>query len=86
MIECNYSIDTVNLMVEAGNIDRKRRTRLLQSHFEINNVVQFFKEQDLSQSEQIHLLHLSDSNSDANLFKRKIQAVTGLPVYVAGGD
>ncbi len=86
MIECNYSIDTVNLMVEAGNIDRKRRTRLLQSHFEINNVVQFFKEQDLSQSEQIHLLHLSDSNSDARLFKQKIQAVTGLSVYVAGGD
>lgn len=83
MVECNYSLETVDWMVQKGFIDRKRRSRLLESHFEINNVMNFFREQDLSKTEEIHLLHLSDSNSDARLFKQKIQAVTGVPVYIA---
>ena len=86
MVECNYSLETVDWMVQKGFVDRKRRSRLLESHFEINNVMKFFREQDLSKTEQIHLLHLSDSNSDSRLFKQKIQAVTGVPVYIAGGD
>lgn len=86
MVECNYSLETVDWMVQKGFIDRKRRSRLLESHFEINNVMNFFREQDLSKTEEIHLLHLSDSNSDARLFKQKIQAVTGVPVYIAGGE
>lgn len=83
MIECNYSLDKVDWMAEQGFIDKKRRNRLLQSHFEINNVIQYLKQADLSQTEEIHLLHLSDSNSDAELFKEKIQAVAGVPVYIA---
>lgn len=86
MVECNYSLETVDWMVQKGFIDRKRRSRLLESHFEINNVINFFREQDLSKTEEVHLLHLSDSNSDSRLFKQKIQAVTGVPVYIAGGE
>lgn len=85
MVECNYSLDKVDELLEAGKIDRNRRNRLVTSHFEINNVLQFFREQDKSAVEEIWLLHLSDSNSDARLFKEKVQAATGAPVYVAGG-
>lgn len=86
MVECNYSINKVNELLDDGFIDIKRRNRLLESHFEINNVMNFFREQDLSKTEEVHLLHLSDSNSDSRLFKQKIQAVTGVPVYIAGGE
>lgn len=85
MIECNYSLDKVDELLADGKIDKNRRNRLVTSHFEINNVLQFFRDQDKSAVEEIWLLHLSDSNSDARLFKEKVQAATGAPVYVAGG-
>ena len=44
----------------------------------------FLAAQDLSAVKAIHLLHLSDGNADAELFKREVQALTGKPVYVAG--
>jgi hypothetical protein len=33
--------------------------------------------------QEIHLLHLSDANSNEKEFKEKIQKLTGVPVYVA---
>lgn len=85
MVECNYSDERVRELLEKERIDYKRMNRLLTSHFELHNVIQFFKENDLSKLEEVHLLHLSDSNSDEELFKKKIQSVVGVPVYVAGG-
>lgn len=85
LIECNYSLDRLQEHYDAGRIDKNRYNRLLTSHFELNNVIQFLKSNDLSKLEEIHLLHLSDSNSDAELFKQKIRGVTGVPVYVAKG-
>ena len=38
---------------------------------------------DLGGVRQIHLLHLSSENSDETLFKNRVQAATGIPVYVA---
>ncbi|MGX7108332.1 MBL fold metallo-hydrolase [Facklamia miroungae] len=86
MIECNYHLPGLQHNFELGLIDRKRYTRLLTSHFELNNVIQFLKANDFSQLEEVYLLHLSDSNSDANLFKEKIMEVTGVPVYISGSD
>jgi hypothetical protein len=37
---------------------------------------------DTTRLKGIHLLHLSDSNSDEKLFKEEIQKLTGKPVYV----
>lgn len=86
LIECNYSLNRLQENLEAGRIDKNRYRRLLTSHFELNNVIQFLKSNDLSDLEEIHLLHLSDSNADAELFKIKIQGVAGVPTYIAGGD
>jgi len=45
-------------------------------------VLDFLRANDLSQVRKIYLLHLSDSNSDAKLFKLKVQEVTGKEVIV----
>jgi uncharacterized surface protein with fasciclin (FAS1) repeats len=41
------------------------------------------KANDLSQVNNIVLIHLSDGNSDAARFKREVQEVTGKTVWIA---
>ncbi len=80
--ECNYSIDILNDNIESGRVPAILKRRLMKSHFSLENVIEFLKANDLSELKEVHLLHLSDNNSDENLFKRKVQEVTGVPVYV----
>ena len=79
MIECNYSEEFLQKNSALPN-DVKRRIRT--SHFELKNCVEFFKAQDLTATEAIHLIHLSDDNSDAELFRQEIEKAIGKPVYV----
>lgn len=83
MIECNFSIDILDENIAAGNIPPFLKKRLLQSHFSLENVIEFLKANDLSKLKEVHLLHLSDGNSNEAEFKRKVQEVTGVPVYIA---
>jgi phosphoribosyl 1,2-cyclic phosphodiesterase len=85
MIEANYSMDILNENIRTGKIPAVMKNRLLQSHFSLENMKGFLKANDLSQVKEIWLLHLSDRNSNEELFKREIQELTGKPVYVAGG-
>jgi phosphoribosyl 1,2-cyclic phosphodiesterase len=85
MVECNYSMDIINQNLQEGRIHKSLRNRVIKSHFELDNVINFLESNDLSQLEEVHLLHLSDTNSNAAEFKQKIQAATGVPVYVAEG-
>lgn len=84
LIECNYSMDVIRENVKAGRVEREMKKRIIKTHFGLENVKEFLRVNNLSKVEEIHLLHLSDDNSDAERFKREVQAVTGKPVYVAG--
>lgn len=83
MIECNYSLDILNENIESGRVHPAMKNRLLRSHFSLENVKEFLKVNDLSKVQEIYLMHLSDTNGDAELFKKEIQALTGVPVYIA---
>lgn len=83
MIECNYDAEILEKNIELGIIDGCRAKRLKSSHFSLQNVIEFFKAQDLSVCEKIQLLHLSNENADAELFKTEIQKLTGVPVEIA---
>lgn len=82
MIECNYDAEILEKNIELGIIDSCRAKRLKSSHFSLQNVIEFFKAQDLSECEKIQLLHLSNENADAENFKNRIMEITGLPVQV----
>lgn len=84
MVECNYSMEILNENIQAGRVPAAQKKRILQSHFNLENVKDFLLANDLSQVKEIWLLHLSDRNSDAELFKREIMELTGKPVYIAG--
>lgn len=83
MVECNHSADLLKANVEAGKVPLPMKNRLIQSHFSLENVKKFLQANDLSKVREIHLIHLSDGNSDKDRFKREIQALTGKMVSVA---
>nr|WP_312577709.1 MBL fold metallo-hydrolase [Sedimentibacter sp.] len=85
-IECNYSKDILNKNVELGLINKTLRDRTLKSHFELGNVKDFMKANDLSSVRNICLLHLSDRNSDAERFKKEIEEFTSKNVVIADKD
>lgn len=82
MIECNYSIEILDANIEKGRVPGVMKRRLLRSHFSLENVKEFFKANDLSKVQEIWLLHLSDNNSDENLFKDEIEKLTGKLVFI----
>jgi phosphoribosyl 1,2-cyclic phosphodiesterase len=83
MIECNYSLDILRENTANRTISVDIKNRIIRTHFSLENVKEFLRANDLSQVQEIWLLHLSDTNSDAGRFKQEIQAITGKPVYVA---
>jgi len=84
MVEANYSLKVLDENIAAGRVPAVMRKRLLRSHFSLEHVKEFLAANDLGRVQEIHLLHLSDTNSDALLFKREIQEATGKQVYIAG--
>jgi len=84
MIEANFSEPILQRNVDAGLIDPARAKRVRENHMSIERVIDFLKANDLSKCRAIHLIHLSDGNSDSDLFKRMVQEQTGVPTYVEG--
>jgi len=83
MLECNYALDILNKNVKSGRVHPSQKKRVLQSHFSLENVKDFLRANDLSQVQEIWLLHLSNDNSDEQRFKREIQELTGKVVKIA---
>lgn len=77
-IECNWSNDTW-----ADGIDESLKRRIMTTHLSLEVVKEFLTVTDLSKVREIWLLHMSNSNSNAEMFKSEIQKLTGKPVYVA---
>lgn len=79
LIEANYQEE----LLESGPYEEYLKDRVRQNHFSLENLKVFLRTSDLSQTEEIWLLHLSDSNSDEAVFVEEIQSLTGVPTYAA---
>lgn len=82
LVECNHSKVILRQNVLSGRVHPALAKRVARTHFELEKVKDFFADCDLSATEQIYLIHVSNDNGDKDLFKREIQAVTGKPVTV----
>jgi phosphoribosyl 1,2-cyclic phosphodiesterase len=82
LIECNFADDILKANVDAGVVAPELKNRIIQTHFSLANVKECLKVNDLSNVEGIWLIHLSDQNSNSNLFKTEIQKLTGKPTYI----
>ena len=76
-IECNWSKETWN-----PDIDLGLKRRIESTHLSLEVVKDFLTANDLRKVREIHLLHMSNSNSNAEYFKTEIQKLTGKPVVV----
>ena len=83
MVECNYSREILDRNVAAGRLPVSVRNRIIDSHFEITNLIGTLKANDLTQVKNIVLLHLSDNNSNAESFKAEVFRETGKKTFVA---
>jgi phosphoribosyl 1,2-cyclic phosphodiesterase len=86
MLECNYAHDTLEENISAGYVDEARKSRLVRSHMSLDQCKATLAANDLSRVREIHLIHLSFQNADAERFKREIQRLTGKRVIVAGHE
>ena len=82
LIEANYDPDVLLSNIRINYMDSGRAKRIITSHMSIDTTIQTLKSFDLSLVKQIYLLHLSNDNSNAELFKERVQAITGKEVYI----
>lgn len=78
LIEANHCED----ILEASEMNLRLKLRIRKNHMSIQKAHKFLSTSDLDSTKEIHLLHLSNNNSNESLFIHKIQSLTGCPVYV----
>jgi len=78
-IECNYS---ERILSQNRNISSLLKQSIIKNHMSLKTAMNFLKVNDLSKVRGIYLLHLSDANSNAEMFKREIQELTGKPTFI----
>ena len=83
MLECNYRQDILDSNVELGKLHPAMRTRTMKSHCGYDTCRETLLANDLSQVNNIILIHLSEGNSNANEFKQGIIEATGKTVHIA---
>lgn len=83
IIEVNYSDEILEENVRAGRMPGIAKKHVIGSHMELSVLLDILKANDLSQVNKIVLTHLSDGNSDANLFQKTVEKATGKNVFVA---
>ena len=79
LVECNFVKD----VLDKRDIPNSLKNRIVETHFELDNVAAFLKASDLSKVKNIMLIHASHENSDKEVIRDRIEGVTGLPIIFA---
>lgn len=83
MLECNYSDEILRYNIENGITPSGMRERLLHSHMELQTATDYLLRNDLSQVNEIILIHLSGRNSQGDEFGDWVSSHTGKPTHIA---
>ena len=83
LCEANYDPDILLRRVELGEVPGMLADRVISSHMSIDHLEDFLRVCDLSKLRKIWLCHLSDGNSNAAEFLKRIQRLTGVEVEVS---
>lgn len=81
LIEANHCED----VLKKQDMDEKLKERIANNHLSFQKLSQYLRDTDLSKAKEIHLLHLSNANSNEKQFVRDLQREFALPVYAHGG-
>lgn len=83
IIECNYDSEILDENYRLGLINRQRRDRTIKSHLSYQTLTEILCANDLSRVNNIVLIHLSESNSHAEKFRKGVEQITGKNTYIA---
>jgi len=83
LVEADFSYKILEDNLEKDNVHYARKKRTIDNHMALEDVIEFLNSCDLSRLREIHLLHLSDENSDEDMFKKELQREFGVPIIVA---
>lgn len=83
LLECNYSLEILDANIEAGKLPKALRDRTIESHCSLDTCREILLSNDLTNVNNIVLIHLSPGNSNAEQFKKHIENATGKTVYIA---
>lgn len=74
MIECNYDSEILDQNISDGRISEAVKQRTLQSHLSLSQCINTLKDNDLTEVNNIVLIHLSPTNSNRCKFEEKVSA------------
>ena len=83
IIEANYCEDILEQREKQGSANHYISERVKRSHMSIQQCIKTLQANDLSNVNNIVLIHLSDGNSHEIEFKQKAEQATGKTVHVA---
>lgn len=83
LIEANYRRDVLDKQIASGKVSLAQRNRTIRSHLSYENCLKALLANDLTQVNNIVLIHLSDNNSLATDFQQGIKKATGKTTYIA---
>lgn len=82
-VEVNHCEDILRRNTHEGVVDPDRFSRTSRTHMSLQRFLMWAEGCDRSTWREVHLLHLSNSNSSAEEFQRRVTAATGVPTVVA---
>lgn len=79
IIEANYD---QRLLMANGYRPSSLKHRIMNNHLSIDQTTTYIRDMDQSKLKEVYLCHLSDEDSDADMFMHNIEKVTEAKVYV----
>jgi phosphoribosyl 1,2-cyclic phosphodiesterase len=83
IIECNHSSEIIESKLSTKSENAMLKNRIIQSHLSLENLLEIFRVNDMTKTNNIVLIHLSDTNSNEIEFKKTVWEKTGKNVNVA---
>lgn len=83
IVEANYCEEILDRRLRDGENPKFVRDRVIESHMSIANCLDLLAANDLSQVNNVVLIHLSDGNSNAADFKKRVECATAKTVHIA---
>ena len=84
LIEANYEDSMLKENVRNGSISKAQSDRIMLSHMSLNYCIEYLRDCEADKSAKtITLCHLSERNSNQQVFRETVAGVFGIPTYIA---
>ena len=83
IVELNYSDEILESNIASGRLHGSMRNRVYNTHMSLSVLIDLLKANDLTHVANIVLVHLSDTNSNAEEFRQAVIDATGKNVIIA---